>query len=66
MTAAQFKKWLKKMEANGALTSNAAIAYALGVTLNTVMAYKRRGCDKRTALACAALVTGYDVKGAYR
>ena len=65
MTAAQFKKWLKKMEESTPIT-NSSIAHALGVSVNSVMNYKLRGCDKRTALACVAVLMGYDVKDAYR
>jgi len=66
MTADQFKKWLKLMDKAGWLTTNANLAQLIGVTVNTVMAYKRHGCDRKTALACAALIAGLDVGRAYK
>ena len=51
-----FTRWLADMKADGLARSDAAAARLLGVSANTVVALKREGADRRTALACAALL----------
>ena len=51
-----FARWLAHMKADGLARSDAAAARLLGVSANTVVALKRDGADRRTALACAALL----------
>lgn len=56
MTAADFSHWLVEMRIRGLAENDAQAAKALGVHQNTVTTAKRNGADKRTALACAALL----------
>lgn len=58
MTGTEFIEWLAAMKAAGLARSDAAAARELGLTPNTLLALKRDGCDRRTALACAALLNG--------
>jgi DNA-binding CsgD family transcriptional regulator len=51
-----FNRWLADMKLANIAKSDAACARLLGVSANTVVAFKRDGCDRRTALACAALL----------
>jgi hypothetical protein len=55
MTPAAFINWLASMKEAGLARSDAAAARLLGVSANAVVAMKRKGADKRTALACRAL-----------
>ena len=55
MTAAEFKDWLDAMREAGLARSDAACAGKLGVSANAVVEMKKRGADRRTALACRAL-----------
>ena len=48
--------WLVAMKAAGLARSDAACARLLGLSANAVAIMKRRGADKRTALACRALL----------
>jgi DNA-binding transcriptional regulator YiaG len=50
MSADEFKEWLKTMKISGAKA-----ARLLGVHVNTVTKYKRRGAPDHVALACTAL-----------
>lgn len=56
MTPAAFNAWLADMKSAGLARSGAACARLLGVSANTIVAMKKDGCDKRTALACRALL----------
>ena len=56
MTAEAFNRWLAEMKSAGLARSDAAAARLLGVSANSVVAMKQKGADKRTALACRALL----------
>lgn len=56
MTADAFNRWLAEMKAAGLARSDAAAGRLLGVSPNAVIAMKRKGADRRTALACRALL----------
>ena len=55
MTAHQFQQWLAAMKTAGLARSDAECGRLLGISANSVVTMKRRGCDLRTALACRAL-----------
>jgi hypothetical protein len=55
MTPTAFIGWLASMKEAGLARSDAAAARLLGISANSVVGMKRRGADKRTALACRAL-----------
>jgi len=56
MTAPQFVAWLAAMKAAGLARSDAECARLLGISANSVVTMKDRGADRRTALACRALL----------
>jgi DNA-binding CsgD family transcriptional regulator len=56
MTPAAFNAWLADMKSAGLARSDAECARLLGVSANAVVGMKRNGADKRTALACRALL----------
>jgi len=56
MTAPQFVAWLAAMKAAGLARSDAECARLLGISANSVVTMKDKGADRRTALACRALV----------
>jgi len=57
MTPEQFQQWLAEMKAANLARSDAECARLLGIGPNTLCNMKLRlGCDKRTALACRALL----------
>lgn len=56
MTAAAFRVWLSEMKEAGLARSDAECARLLGISANAVVAMKTKGADKRTALACRALL----------
>lgn len=56
MTPSAFLSWLAAMKAASLARSDAAAARLLGVSANAVVAMKQRGTDRRTALACRALL----------
>lgn len=56
MNAASFNAWLADMKSAGLARSDAAAARLLGVSANTVVTLKQSGADRRTALACRALL----------
>ncbi len=58
MNAADFLEWLESMRSLGIAKDQRACAKLLGVSEITIGSFKRRGCDKRTALACSALLSG--------
>jgi len=58
LTPERFREWLAAMQAAGLATSDAHCGRLLGVSANSVVQMKARGADRRTALACAALMQG--------
>lgn len=56
MTPAAFCLWLAEMKAAGLARSDVACARLLGIAANSVVLMKRNGADRRTALACRALL----------
>jgi hypothetical protein len=56
MTPESFCSWLAAMKAAGLARSDAAAARLLGLSANAVCLIKRNGTDRRTALACRALL----------
>jgi hypothetical protein len=60
MSPESFARWLDDMRAAGLATSDAAAARALGITPRAVLDMKARGTDRRTALACCALLARID------
>ena len=56
MTRENFINWLAEMKSAGLARSDKACADLLGVSANSVVAMKSRGTDRRTALACRALL----------
>lgn len=56
MTGEQFQQWIEEMKAAKIVRFQSEIADKLGVSENTISEMKLRGCDKRTALACRALL----------
>lgn len=56
MTATAFTNWLADMKSAGLARSDAECARQLGLSANAIVTMKQRGCDKRTALACRALL----------
>jgi hypothetical protein len=63
MSPDAFNRWLADMKLAGLARSDAAAARLLGVSANSVVNMKARGCDQRTALACAALLAGLAAYG---
>ena len=63
MTAASFIAWLAAMKAAGLARSDAHCARLLGVSPNSIVTIKKIGADRRTALACAALLAGIEPYG---
>ncbi len=58
MNADAFAIWLANMKLAGHARSDAECGRLLGISANSILAMKQRGCDKRTALACMALLHG--------
>lgn len=56
MTPQAFIAWLAAMKSAGLVRSDADCARLLDVSTNTIVNMKRDGADKRTALACSALL----------
>lgn len=56
MTATAFVQWLHTMKVAGLARSDAECARLLGLSPNAIVAMKRKGADRRTALACRALL----------
>jgi DNA-binding CsgD family transcriptional regulator len=56
MTAEAFTRWLADMKSAGLARSDAECARLLGVSANAVVNMKKNGADRRTALACRALL----------
>jgi hypothetical protein len=56
MNAECFVLWLKAMKDAGSIRFDNDAAEMLGITDDTIIKYKAKGTDKKTALACAALL----------
>lgn len=56
MSPAAFIAWLADMKSAGLSRSDAECARLLGLSANSVVNMKRNGTDRRTALACRALL----------
>lgn len=56
MSPEDFQQWLADMKSAGLARSDAACARLLGVSPNGLLHMKRNGADRRTALACRALL----------
>jgi len=57
MTPESFNKWLAEMRATYvSIRSDKAAGELLGISANSIVKMKQRGCDRRTALACRALL----------
>jgi hypothetical protein len=63
MTSTSFVQWLAEMKSAGLARSDAAAARLLGLSANSVCTMKSTGCDRRTALACSALLHGLNPYG---
>jgi hypothetical protein len=56
MTAEDFNRWLADMKAAALARSDAECARLLGISSNGLLKMKKQGTDRRTALACQALL----------
>ena len=56
MDSASFCRWLVEMKHAGLGRSDAECARLLGKSANAILAMKQNGTDRRTALACRALL----------
>jgi hypothetical protein len=56
MSPQEFKDWLDEMKSAGLANSDAKCAELLDVSANAVVGMKKNGADRRTALACRALL----------
>jgi hypothetical protein len=56
MTHEIFVAWLADMKSAGLARSDAACAKLLGISPNGLLKMKKQGTDRRTALACRALL----------
>lgn len=51
-----FTRWLADMKSAGLARSDAECARLLGISANGLLKMKKQGTDRRTALACRALL----------
>ncbi len=58
MSPELFQRWLLEMRIAGLANSDADCGHLLGISANAIVNLKKRGSDKRTALACRALLDG--------
>lgn len=56
MAASAFNRWIDEMKAAGLARSDAECADLLGISANAIVTIKKNGADRRTALACRALL----------
>lgn len=56
MSAEHFLEWIEEMKAAALARSDAECARLLDISANALVAMKKRGADRRTALACRALL----------
>lgn len=57
MTPEQFLKFLHDAKNLGLISSDRDAANILGVHHNSILNFKKRGCNKRTAMACKQLIS---------
>jgi hypothetical protein len=60
MTAAEFETWLLDIKHKRAFRHDHQVAALLDVSMETIRNMRREGCDRRTDLACTALLWGLD------
>ena len=60
MTPESFLAWIKHMKLLGFASNKQKCAQALGVSEKTLYNWIEKGTDKRTALACKALINGLE------
>lgn len=63
MTPESFTAWLADMKSAGLARSDAECGRLLDISADTVVRLKRDGADRRTALACRALLHGMEPYG---
>lgn len=56
MSPEAFIRWLAEMRLSGLAKSDADCGRLLGVSANAIVEMKKRGTDRRTDLACRALL----------
>ena len=56
MTPEVFTAWLAEMKAAKLARSDAECGRLLGLSADTIVRMKEKGADRRTALACTALL----------
>lgn len=56
MSPDEFIRWLAEMKAAGLAKSDAKCGELLGISANAIVEMKKRGTDRRTDLACRALL----------
>ena len=56
MTPEAFARWLAEMKLSGLAKSDAECGRLLGMSANAIVEMKKRGTDRRTDLACRALL----------
>jgi hypothetical protein len=64
MTAEAFIRWLADMKSAGLARSDAECGRLLDISADTIVRMKRDGADRRTALACRALLHRMEPYGA--
>jgi len=60
MDADAFDTWLRAMKQFGRARSDAECGRLLGLSKTSILTMKKNGCDRRTALACSALLIGLE------
>lgn len=63
MTAEEFQTWLKTMKEEGVAKSDADCARILDRSDQFILNAKKKGTDKLTAFACAAVLAGVEPFG---
>jgi hypothetical protein len=56
MPPEEVQRWIDTVKERGLATSDATAAELIGKSADTIMLMKRRGADRTTALACAAVL----------
>jgi len=56
MSGEQFVQWLAEMKSANLARSDAECGRLLDLSTDTIWRMKEKGCDRRTALACRALL----------
>ena len=64
MTPEALTNWLADMKLAGLARSDAECARLLGISANGLLKMKKQGADRRTALACRALLHRMEPYGA--